>query len=403
MICGNGTVSGTVTLLKNVKEKINNKRTDKTITVSLGTYRVEWSEDNTYVIYNYGKLTLRGTSSTSQANIGSTQYSNTNGIYNGSNGTLICWYLSFNSYKTSLSNNGTAYIHYSDMSPVSSNAIYSSGGTIDLSGSTLSVKGSSSPTVRIINTTLNFKSGTITSALGGKAIYASDASVLNVSGGTISSDTRTSCKDTLIGVFGDSSKMNMTGGTINNTKHNMAVAVDGQSSFTMSGGTINASSAHALKTQSKANPSILINGGTITQTTSPKSNGETWCAILAEINDTSTSSRNYININGGKISSKYSCVIGISNAGTGRAAITIGNSSTTYTNSTPELISYESYIVDASNTPNKPSVYFYNGSMTSKQSSYNNNCNAYVRSGYSRKSNYGSPHGAYYYHTLTKN
>ena len=197
--------------------------------------------------------------------------------------------------------------------------------------------------------------------------------------------------------------MNMTGGTINNTKHNMAVAVDGQSSFTMSGGTINASSAHALKTQSKANPSILINGGTITQTTSPKSNGETWCAILAEMNDTSTSSRNYININGGKISSKYSCVIGISNAGTGRAAITIGNSSTTYTNSTPELISYESYIVDASNTPNKPSVYFYNGSMTSKQSSYNNNCNAYVRSGYSRKSNYGSPHGAYYYHTLTKN
>ena len=168
MICGNGTVSGTVTLLKNVKEKINNKRTDKTITVSLGTYRVEWSEDNTYVIYNYGKLTLRGTSSTSQANIGSTQYSNTNGIYNGSNGTLICWYLSFNSYKTSLSNNGTAYIHYSDMSPVSSNAIYSSGGTIDLSGSTLSVQGSSSPTVRIINTTLNFKSGTITSALGEK-------------------------------------------------------------------------------------------------------------------------------------------------------------------------------------------------------------------------------------------
>ena len=181
------------------------------------------------------------------------------------------------------------------------------------------MQGSSSPTVRIINTTLNFKSGTITSALGGKAIYASDASVLNVSGGTISSDTRTSCKDTLIGVFGDSSKMNMTGGTINNTKHNMAVAVDGQSSFTMSGGTINASSAHALKTQSKANPSILINGGTITQTTSPKSNGETWCAILAEMNDTSTSSRNYININGGKISSKYSCVIGISNAGTGRA------------------------------------------------------------------------------------
>ena len=43
MICGNGTVSGTVTLLKNVKEKINNKRTDKTITVSLGTYTVEWS------------------------------------------------------------------------------------------------------------------------------------------------------------------------------------------------------------------------------------------------------------------------------------------------------------------------------------------------------------------------
>ena len=41
MICGNGTVSGTVTLLKNVKEKINNKRTDKTITVSLGTY--EWN------------------------------------------------------------------------------------------------------------------------------------------------------------------------------------------------------------------------------------------------------------------------------------------------------------------------------------------------------------------------
>lgn len=102
---------------------------------------------------------------------------------------------------------------------------------------------------------------------------------IKVSGGTISSDTRTSCKDTLIGVFGDSAKMNMTGGTINNTKHNMAVAVDGQSSFTMSGGTINASSAHALKTRSKANPSILINGGTITQTTSPKSNGENWCAI----------------------------------------------------------------------------------------------------------------------------
>lgn len=406
MICGNGTVSGTVTLLKDVKEKVNNWRTDKTITVSLGTYRVEWSEDNTYVIYNYGKLTLRGTSSTSQANIGSTQYSNTNGIYNGSNGTLICWYLSFNSYKTSLSNNGTAYIYYSDMSPVSSNAIYSSGGTIDLSGSTLSVQGSSSPTVRIINTTLNFKSGTITSALAGKAIYASGTSVLNVSGGTISSDTRTSCNDSLVGVYGDSAKMNMTGGTINNTKHNMAVAVDGQSSFTMSGGTINASSYHALKTESKANPSINITGGKISHTTASTTSGSVttfWCAILVEMKDTSTSSRNYINITGGTITSKNASVIGISDKGTGRAAITIGNSSTTYTNSTPELISYESYIVDASNTPNKPSVYFYNGSMTSKQSSYNNNCNAYVRSGYSRKSNYGSPHGAYYYHTLTKN
>lgn len=375
----------------------------------MGTYTVQWSGSKQYVITNNGKLSLKGTSSSSKANIGSYQYGSTYGVYNASGATLSCTYINFSSYLRSLFNYGTATISTSSLATVSDKVIYSYGGTVSLTSSTLAVNASGYETIYVSGSTLNINSGTITSGLGEKAITAIGTAAINIKGGTISSDTRSSCDDALISHSG-SGTINMTGGTINNTKHNMAIAVNGTASFTMSAGTINASNAHALKTTSSANPSIYITGGTINHTTA-KANGNDWCAILAEMK--TSGEKNYIKITGGTILSKYSCVIGVSDGGTGAIEVNIGSSSSSATATSPTLIAADSsaYVLEGLSS-SQSKVTFWNGRMyTKKTDDYASNFGKSLRSGYTRKvtsSTYsytfsGTTYTGLYYHYLSAN
>lgn len=377
----------------------------------MGTYIVQWSGSSEYVITNKGKLSLKGTSSSSKATIGSQQYASTYGVYNASGATLKCTYINFSSYLSSLyDDGGTTTISTSNLSTISDKVIYSyNGGTVSLTNSTLSVSAGGYETIYVSSSTLNINSGTITSGLGARAISAVGTATINIEGGTISSNSSAVCDGTLIGHSG-SGTINMTGGTINNTKHNMAIAVSSTASFTMSGGTINASNAHALKTTSSSNPSIYITGGTINQTTA-KVNGYDWCAILAEMK--TSGEKNYIKITGGTILSKYSCVIGVSDGGTGAIEVNIGSSSSSATATSPILIAADSsaYVLEGLSSL-QSKVTFWNGRIyTKKTDDYASNFGKSLRSGYTRKVTSGTysytvsgtTYTGLYYHYLSAN
>lgn len=222
---------------------------------------------------------------------------------------------------------------------------------------------------------------TITAPMGGYAGYISGTSAVSLSSSsTIQDNATTEHNSELIRVAG-SSTFTLKGGTILNQQHNMAVRVDDSSEFIMTSGTITNSHKNALRTNSTANPSIYITGGTINHTSdSYTSDGETRTYPLMFSGISSTV---YIKITGGTLKSDHGAIYGASDEDetTGAADIIIGSTSSVST-TTPTLVAYDNYVF-LNETSNTVKDTIYGGRLYSSKSSYSSSCSDWHKSGYS--------------------
>lgn len=279
------------------------------------------------------------------------------------------------------------------MSPVSDLCIESTKGTVTMGYCKALVNSSASQTIKISGGTLNVNTRTsVTSPVNAPAISATGDSVINIKGGTVSNNSSANqLADCGVIEHDGSGTVNLSSGTVNNTKFSDAIIIRGTAKFVMTGGYINVSSKHAILTRSYVEPSVEIRGGTITQTST-----EDYATIWTEA--TGKDNRNYIYIYGGTITSNKSCIVGVSDGGTGAATIRIGNpSSTTYTQNSPKIGSHSKYVIMGYN--NNTYTHFYNGCMISPTSDYASNCKNYIGaiSGYKKTTTKGYEWGANYY------
>ena len=243
----NGSVSGNITLLQDINnERVVNKRTDKTMTVSMAGKIIEVSGvyDDTGMycsLVNLGKLTLNGTSS-STGTVGALGQILIGGIYN--TGTLTLTYMTIlgtddNSYPV-YNQGGTVTINSSTVTGDEIGAVYTNKGTVTITSS--SVTGTSNKAIEVKGSTVTIDG---TSDVGSSSNPAIDIS--GITGSTNYNSNVTIKGSSQIGSQGDSGDMITVG--VNST-----LTVTGSSTITSSG-------ANGIVTS--ANGTLNINGGTI--------------------------------------------------------------------------------------------------------------------------------------------
>ena len=385
----NGTISGNITLLANIQEKVTNSRGSSiTVTINLGSKTITnpSNSDTGYIFTNTNnsKLVLQGASSSSYAEIGGPHsVSSTKGIYNASGSTLTCTYVSVLSDSYALNSAGTTTLNYfSNVSIDNDYGVYISNGTTKITNSEISQSSGGGDTMRIGGSAaVTLGSGTTIDAGGGtgRAIYMDGSSTLSVQGGTITGPSMKSEDNALVAHHG-SGKISISSGTLSSSLNTYVVYVDNTATMSITGGTITATGSNgtvALGSRSTATTPIAVSGGTIKST-----------AAAAVFGENTGSSTVNINLYGGTIISSKTNAVSISSSTSSLIKVNIGNTSTTYSTTAVTLISSVGYAV--SGKSGNTNVTLGNGRIYAKNSTYYTNCSAYVRSGYTRTTTSGA-------------